>query len=128
MNTNTAEPVTKVPTEEEYIRNKDSAAAKHRKAQRYFPIADQIQKGDRFTVKKGTSVYCAALSSIIVLHDDIKVEIIGRSDLDEPFYVDFSFNAVKLVRNGNGDWTPDSNFGTLDVGYTNLSAWHYTSK
>lgn len=128
MNTNTAEPTTKVPTEEEYIRNKESAAAKHRKAQRYFPTADQIQKGDRFSISKGTSVYCAALSATIVLHDDIKVEITGLGEFEEVFDVDTSFNAVKLVRMGNGDWAPDSKFGTLDVGYLNLSAWHYVSK
>jgi hypothetical protein len=127
MNTNTAEPTTLTADQAEYAQQKENEATKYRKAQRYFPTASQIEGGDRFSISKGTSVYCATLSSTIVLHDDIKVEIVAKNNTD-PFDVNATYDAVKLVRMGNGEWKPDSKFGTLDVGYLNLSAWHYVSK
>ena len=109
-----------------YISNKEAHYDKHRKSSRYFPSMNEIAAGDRFSIPKGSSIFCRALQSTIVLHDDIKVEIAGVDV--EDLEVDNSFTAVKLVKSGAGVWMEDQKFGTLEVEYTDLANWNKTSK
>lgn len=99
--------------------------AKHQKKSRFFPAANQIEKGDRLSIPKGTNVYCSAVSANIILTNDIRVEVISIDGSTEGP----SFIVTKLQRsNEGGGWTPDSKLGNLDVQYTDLAAWHYQSK
>lgn len=101
--------------------------AKHKKSSRYFPSAEDIEKGDRFNILKGTGIHSATLNTSIALNEDIRVEILGRANDDsEESYIDFS--CVKLERMGDGTWKHDPKFGMLTVNYTDLSAWAYKPK
>lgn len=122
MNTSTM-PVNETKASEEAITANN---AKHRKSSRFFPEITDIKPSDRFTVAKGSSIFCSALSSTIILHEDIKVEITGY-DKDVPTYAR-AFTAQKLRTMGDGSFSYDSKFGILDLNYTDLKAWHYSSE
>lgn len=120
MNTTAAKPAST-----ETAAERQAKYEKHQKKSRYFPSVDQIQKKDRFSISKGSSVFCSAVNSTIILSDDIKVEIL---DIDDSTPNQRSFIANRLTPLGNGDWSIDQKFGNLDVQYTDLAAWHYQSK
>lgn len=122
----TAESTIEMPASANAAQNNAETFAKHKKSSRFFPAIEDIKKGDRFNILKGTGIHSATLNATISLNEDIRVEILGENAGDSTGYK--NFKALKLTQMGDGSWANDPKFGTLTVEYTDLSAWGYRPK
>ncbi len=86
----------------------------------------QIIKGDKVLIPKGTEVFSLRLSSSIILHDDIRAEVILKP-LRGHDGTDVVVQKIKMQPMEN-KWMHDADFGMMEVTVGELVEWKVGKK
>lgn len=99
---------------------------------------NSIERGDRFRLLKGTTVFSIKIQSSFILVEDIEIEILSKTyeQMDDIIFAHKIWKRMPLMYMDkdydpfapeNETWSKDDTFGEIELRYTDLVPWEVQS-